>query len=265
MRNENEKLENNNAEISTRFIMEKDIILQIAVCEDDPADVALLARHIEKSGIAAELCSFESGDEFLASFCARKYDLIFMDIYMKGISGVDAVREIRRLDRNAEVAFMTASPDHALESYRLGVSKYLEKPITPDAVKEALEYALLKRRTAPLLTLKTSGGREENIPLDSILYLESRGHAVEVHTFSGVITTSRTARLDEIEKLLPQPQFLRCHRSFLINLDHVVKADRELHVFVMKNGGMASIRRGHLVKYERELDGWYLYKAGRDG
>ena len=239
--------------------------LRAAVCEDAPSDAARLAGIIEECGIPVDVCIFESGEALLETFRPGMFDVVFMDIYLGGMRGIEAAGRIRETDPGVVLAFATTSLDHTLESYRLNAFKYLEKPITKDAVRETLEYALLKRRNGPFIALKTSGGREENIPLDNILYLESRGHSVDVHTFSGIITTSRPARLDEMEKLLPQPQFLRCHRSFLINLDHVVKADRELHVFVMKNGGMAGIRRGHLVKYERELDGWYLYKAGRDG
>jgi len=239
--------------------------LRAAVCDDVPSDAARLAGIIEECGIPADICIFESGEALLETFRPGMYDVVFMDIYLGGMRGIEAAGSIREADPDVVLAFITTSLDHTLESYRLGAFKYLEKPITRDAVRETLEYAQLKRRASPLITLKASGGRKENIPLVSILYLESRGHAVEVHTFSGVITTSQSGHLDEIEKLLPQPQFLRCHRSFLINLDHAVKVDRDLHVFVMKNGGMAGIRRGYLVKYERELDGWYLYKAGRDG
>jgi len=238
--------------------------LRVAVCEDVPSDASHLAGIIEECGIPADICIFESGEALLETFSPGMYDVVFMDIYLGGMRGIEAAGSIRKADPGVILAFATTSLDHTLESYRLGAFKYLEKPITKDVVRKTLEYALLKRKATPLITLKTSGGREDNIPLDNILYLESRGHAVEVHTFSGVITTSQSARLDEIEKLLPRPQFLRCHRSFLINLDHAVEVDRDMNVFVMKNGQVAGIRRGHLVKYERELDEWYLYKAGRD-
>jgi len=238
--------------------------LRAVVCDDMQSDAARLAGLIEECGIPADVRIFESGEALLETFRPGMYDVIFMDIYLGGIKGTEAVSYIRETDPGVIIAFATTSLDHTLESYRLSAFKYLEKPINKDAVRETLEYALLKRRTGPVLALKTSGGREENIPLDSILYLESRGHVVEVHTFSGVMTTIKPVRLDEIEKLLPRPQFSRCHRSFLINLDYAVKVDRDLHVFVMKNGSMAGIRRGDIVKYERELDGWYLYKAGRD-
>ena len=244
--------------------MEKGVVLQIAVCEDDLNDSALLARHIEKSGIAAELCNFENGEEFLASFCARKYDLIFMDIYMKGMDGVETVRKIRGLDRSVVIAFMTGSADHALESYRLGAVKYLEKPVTENGVTETLAYALMKRDSEPFVTLTAAGGGQENIPLDSILYFEQNNYVVEVHTSNRVITTSRSVRLDGLEKRLPSPPFLRCHRSYLINLDHVHTFDKENNAFIMKNGDRADIRRGSFAMCKTELNKWRLDNAGGD-
>ena len=239
-------------------------MLRAAVCDDIPSDAARLTGVIEECGIPAIISVFESGEALLKTFKPGMYDAVFLDIYLEGLNGIKAADCIRKADSGVVLAFTTASLNHTLESYRLGVFKYIEKPISKGAVKETLEYALLKRRAGPIITLKTSGGREGNIPLGSILYFESRGHAVEVHTFSGIITTSQSVHLDEIERLLPQPQFLRCHRSFIVNLDNIVNVDRDLYVFVMKNGGAAGIRRGYLAKYERELDGWYLYKAGRD-
>ena len=246
--------------------MDKTNILRVAVCEDYPSDAALMEKTIEECGIPSEVRVFKSAEAFLEVYRGEAFDVIFMDIYLGlgAMKGIEAAKSIRETDPNVVIAFVTTSLDHTLESYRLSAFKYLEKPVTKDAVRETLEYALLKRKRAPAVTLKTSGGKEENIPLDSILFLESRGHTVEVHTSSGLIVTNQTTNLEEIGKMLPTPQFLRCHRSYLVNLDHVMKVDRELHVFVMKSGGYAHIRRGYLPKYERELDGWFLYKAGRD-
>ena len=247
--------------------MDKPCVLQVAVCEDEPADAALLESLInktEKNGVEVDLHSFKSGKEFLASFCAWKYDLIFMDIYMKGMQGVEAVREIRRKDRNVVIAFTTNSPDHALESYRLGAVKYLEKPVSPEDVAETLSFALMKRKNIPFITLTTMGGGQEDIPLDSILYFEQQNYVVEVHTESRVLTTSRSARLNDLEKRLPSPPFLRCHRSYLINLNYVRTFDRENNAFIMTNGDRADIRRDGYARYKMEFNKWRLDKDGRE-
>ena len=237
--------------------------LQAAVCEDVPADAALLVKMVEESGIPTDVRVFESGEALLESFKPGMYDVIFMDIYMGGMRGVDAASVIREIDPAVVIAFSTTSLDHTLESYRLKAFRYIEKPTRADTVKETLEYARLKRKAAPFITLKVSGGRKENIPLDSILYIESRGHVVEVHTFSGMTATSQSVSLDDMEQLLP-PRFLRTHKSYLVNLDHVVKADRDMNVFVMKNGHRPHIRRGMFGKCEEALKLRLIEIARRD-
>jgi CheY-like chemotaxis protein len=94
-------------------------VLRIAVCEDDPDDAAFLDDLIEKSGILSECHAFAGGEELLASFGAGRYDLIFMDIYMEGMQGIETVEAIRQTDRNVVIAFITSSLDHALEGFRL--------------------------------------------------------------------------------------------------------------------------------------------------
>jgi DNA-binding LytR/AlgR family response regulator len=191
------------------------------------------------------------------------YDLIFMDIYMKSLRGIETVEAIREKDENVTIAFTTSSPDHTRESYRLNALKYLEKPVTEKAVRDTLELALMKQKSRPMLTVTEAGGETADVYLDSILYFEHKNHVAELHTASRLIVTSQAARLDEFEKRLPSPPFLRCHRSYLINLAYVREADREKNCFFMKNGDRADIRRGQFPKCKRALDEWRLEQAGR--
>ncbi len=244
--------------------MKKATVLQIAVCEDNLADTALLCGLIEKSGIPLACARFESGEEFLSAFHAGMYDLIFMDIYMKGLQGIETAEAIREKDENVIIAFTTSSPDHTRESYRLNALKYIDKPVREKDVKEALELALMKRRNRPSITLASAGGEAMEIYLDTVIYFEHKNHVVELHTTGRVIQTSQAARLDELEKRLPSPPFTRCHRSYLINLDYVREADREENCFFMKNGDRADIRRGGFAKYRTEWLNRCLDKVGRD-
>ncbi len=237
--------------------------LRIAICEDRAEDAALLSGLIGQSGIAAVCERYCSGEALLASFAAARYDLIFMDIYMGGMRGVEAAAEIRRLDENVTLAFTTTSPDHTLESYRLGALKYLEKPVTEKEVRRTLQLALQARSFSDCITLP-SEGRLREIPLDGILYLEQRNHAVTVNMTSGVIRVSQSVRLTHIEGMLPVPPFLRCHHSYIVNLRHVRSMDKELKVFTMQNGGKAYIRRQD-IKAAVEAYESFLFSAAREG
>ena len=238
--------------------------IKVAACEDNDADAAWLISCVERAGIPAEIESVESAEALLQVFSAGRYDLIFFDIYMSGETGISAARTVRDLDKNVSLAFTTTSIDHALESYRVGALKYLEKPIKAAAVKELLELVLLKKKNRLTIALTKAGGEHEDIPLDAILYFEQQNYIVEVHTSSGVLTTSQSTRLDELEKRLPSPPFIRSHNSFIVNLDYAKEMDKELQVFVMKNGCPAHIRRDMLGKCERAFKLRVMELAGRD-
>lgn len=223
-----------------------DTPLQIAICEDNPSDAKLLISYIMESGIACRWEVFTSGEALLEAFRPGNFNLIFLDIYLEGIKGVDAASEIRKADRTVMLSFTTTSTDHALESYRLRATSYLEKPIKQEDVMETISLALVKRNTAAYITLLI-GGTKKNLAVDSILYFELQNHAIMVHTHTEILRTSQTVKLNHIKPMLPE-HFLRCHHSYLINLHYVKEIDKEFAVFIMQNNDRVHIRRRDLQK-----------------
>lgn len=223
--------------------------LRIAICEDFPADALVLKEHISKSGLPTQCMHFSNGEDLLHCLTPGKYDLFFLDIYMNGITGIQAAEKIREIDETAILVFITSSLDHTLESYRLGALMYLEKPVKAAGVKEAIELALMKKKHRATITLWLAGGKNQAVPLDEIRYFEQKGHIIQVYTTSqGILHTTQSVKMNDIEKQLPSPQFLRCHRSYLVNLEYVQRVDKQLHAFRMNNGDQVDIRRGHLAQ-----------------
>ena len=239
-----------------------DTPLNIAVCEDRPGDRDLLLERIAACGIPARCETFACGEDLLAAFAPGRYDLIFMDIYMTGMNGVAAAGKIQEADETVLLAFTTTSPDYTRESYRLGAPKYLEKPAGAGEIRETLELACLKRRSAAYITLLIGGKRQE-ISLAGILYFEQQNHAVAVHTAAGTLQTGQQVTLSRLEPLLP-PAFLRCHHSYIAHLRYVHSLDRELRLFTMSNGDRVYIRRQDLKKATGAYED-YLFRAARGG
>ncbi len=220
--------------------MEKEI-LRIAICEDSAMEQKRLLKIIKMGEYPAEPTVFSSGEAFLQEFHTGQFDVIFMDIYMNGMSGVDTVRSIREIDENVIIAFTTSSTEYALEGYRLDVFKYLEKPVQAKDVYEVLAFTQMKQANKPKLQFK-SGRQECSVPLSDILYAEQKGHYVTLYLTDH--TSVRTAdKLDCMQAQLTEPDFLRCHKSYLVNLGHVKSIDPELNAFVMENGDCVYIRR----------------------
>ena len=215
--------------------------LKIAVCEDEPEEYEKLKRVLEQSGREVDVDYFPDGSLLLQSFYAGKYDLIMLDIYMKGMGGIETAAGIRQTDEEVPVAYLTGSEDFALEAYRYHVLRYLVKPPKKEEVEELLCLAEKMRTYLPSLTIRTDG-RERKVPLRQIRYIEQNNRNLNYFLTGGEELTSR-GRLDEVEQSVPCPPFYRCHNSFLVNPAHVKDFDEELNVFVMSEGGVVYVRK----------------------
>ena len=229
-------------------------LLNIAVCEDNPQDMNLLVSYITQSNININCDKFHSGEDILKGYFSGKYDIIFLDIYMKDILGINIAYEIRKIDHSVILVFTTSSTEHTLESYRVKAIAYLEKPIKPCDVQDVLLLALAKRNTSPSITLLIDGIRR-SITLENILYFENQNHAVTIYTKNDVLHTSQTVKLDHIEPMLPS-YFFRCHHSYIVNLNYVKEINKEFSIFIMPNNNVHIRRKDFkkaLVTYENFL------------
>lgn len=234
--------------------------IRIAVCEDNPKDMDLIVTHINSSGFSVELDTFSSGEELLESFFIKKYDLIFMDIYMERMKGIEVAARIRSIDSDVIIAFTTISLDYTLQSYRLGALKYLEKPLSPIMVQDTLELALIKHKSTSYITLVIQG-RNQEINLDHIIYLEQKNQIVAINAINGTIYTSQAIKLSKIEPMLPN-NFIRCHYSYIANLSYVSGLDKQLKVFNMVNGENIYIRKQDIKKASEAYEN-YLFNITR--
>jgi DNA-binding LytR/AlgR family response regulator len=238
--------------------------LKIALCEDIDEDAELLRGFIEncaaKEGASADISRFGTGEAFLASTPAGKYHLVFMDVYMSGITGVQTALALRESDERCGIVFTTTSEDHALDGYRVNAMQYLVKPVKQEEAEKALRQILsrLERSRKEICTVMVNRQRRD-IPLHDILYAEARDHCCLIHTASEIIETSRA--LDEIEKSLLPPLFFRSHRAYIVNFEYVREIGRD---FIMKNGDIAFIRKGGVKICAEAYKAWLMDLAWKD-
>ena len=233
--------------------------LSVAVCEDTESDLERLLEVLAASPVRTVVSGFRSGEELLAAYEPEKFDLLLSDIYMGGMTGIEAVSRIRETDEDLTVAFITTSTDHALESYRLSALKYIEKPFRQKDVDEILKLALLERSCAPALVI-SSGGREERIRFSRILYLEQQTHELNIHLRDGS-TVQYREKLSSLLPQLPGDSFLSPHKSFAVNLSGVCSVDQELRCFVMQDGKNVPIRRESMSLAKHALEDYLFSKT----
>lgn len=174
-----------------------------------------------------------NADEALAFLGENSVDLVFLDIEMPGLSGMELAR---RLPERCQVVFTTAYSDYACESYDVDATDYLMKPIDPDrfnhAVDKALTFAgMMAAAEAPesvaptaseeVLTVK-SDRRYVRLRVDEITFVEGLKDYLIIHTGERRIVTRMTVK--SLEEALP-PQFLRVGKSYIVNRDKIDSFD----------------------------------------
>ncbi len=236
--------------------------LHIAVCEDMPQEREALLALLRRSPIPTECAVFPDGEALLAEYRPQRFDLLLMDIYMGALTGVETVEKIRAIDEEVPVAFITTSLDFALESYRLSVLSYLEKPVKEKELTRVLELARMQKENRPVLTVRR-GGVEIRIPLSEILYLEQRARLLVVRLRGGE-ERDFYGKLSETAKRLEGQSFFSCHKSYCVNLAHVRRIDQELRCFVMEDGSNVPIRRESVGSARKAYEN-FLFFCTREG
>lgn len=218
--------------------------MKIAICDDNPQDTAqihcLLKNHLDKNGFTGEILTFTSGEALLDAFAVCSYDIVFLDIYLKGMDGMQTAEKLRKMDSDFALVFITVSQEHALQSYSYRPSYYVCKPVKCQDIENAfLQCRHVFLKNARFITVNSSRA-QIRVPLIKIIYVETYGRETVFHTADGDIKTTARLRLDELEQKLGS-SFLRCHRSYIVNMNHVESIQTDN--FQMRSGIRIPLRQ----------------------
>ena len=234
----------------------------IAICDDLEAERIGLARMVQsyarQHGQKVRLRLFSSGESLLAALGGREpIQLLFLDIYMPGLSGVETARRLRAAGSDLAIIFATTSQDHGLDSFEVRATDYLVKPFWEEDVAACLDW-FFTHVPEPLRVLPVySEGEWQNLTLSHIYYIDVYGHQSRIHTPRGMVITRRG--LDDLEAAIDSRDFLRCHRSFLVNLNHVEGI--EGNDFRMDDQTLVPISLANVTKVRGQFIDWTYIKA----
>lgn len=199
-------------------------MIRVAVVEDEAQAAKTvkeyLSRYEMENSIKFDLKTFPNAISLLERYTAE-YDLIFMDIRMPYMNGMDAAHRLRALDQKVLLIFLTSLTQYAVAGYEVDALDYIIKPVNYYDFALKLTRAV-KRIPAPeatdSITISTEVGW---IRLDTgdIRYIETDGHHVLYHTLRGDYRQYST--LNDLEKKLAQYGFFRCNSCYLVNLRYV--------------------------------------------
>ncbi len=220
--------------------------MRIAVCDDDEQEVSRIGELITEYQISREEpvdCRyFTNSTDFLCELRGGEYDLVLLDVLMPGIGGIQAARELRKSDRNVRLIFVSASPEFAVESYNVGAYHYLLKPIDATPFFALLDKigGELSAQVEQGFILKSRDG-VIRVAFARLVYVEVINKTVFFYMADGAVSET-TATLADLEgKLLSRPEFLKVHRSYIVNLSYIQAID--MNCVVMKNGHSVPVSR----------------------
>lgn len=221
-------------------------MLRIAMCDDSPAFLQsteqLIRRWSEQSEIPVDIFTFDNGDALIDKNMSLRMDIIFLDILMPMLNGMDTAKELRHMDTAVKIIFLTSSPEFALESYDVKAQDYLLKPVTYEKIKKALDECVRTLEFEPLhLVLKTYVGYQK-LYLHDIEYIEAQNKRVVFYLRAGhEVAVAEPLRSFE-DKFAGSTSFFKCHRSYLVylpNVEHFSTSN-----IIMKSGRNIPIARG---------------------
>lgn len=239
--------------------------MTIAIVDDTLQDrmtlETMISRYFSDRGEEIQADKFSSAEEFFKSFGPGRYSVIFFDIYMGKMNGMEAALRVRRSDEECRLIFFTSSADHAVDSYKVRADYYLMKPLDYGELCRALERIWKKPdRQIPELSVALKEGINTGIPFDRILYVDCLKRTSRIHTSESVLTAA--SAFSELAGQLKQDcRFLCCNRSIYVNMDWIQEIEER--DVVMKNGehlpvrvrGKGQVRKEYVRYMLRELRG----------
>lgn len=213
-------------------------MFRIAICDDEETSLqineALTSSIMEEAGIEYQITCFDDMEKMIHAISSEimVYNVLLSDILAVGMNGIEAAEELRRVGDKIPIIFISSTAEYALDGYRVNALRYLQKPIQVDKLKEALmEAYALTRKSNDCLVFQV-GDKLYRIPFNQIMYLESQGRDTIVNTKDEAINVHM--KFSDMEILLPEERFLRCHRSYIINLAEA--KDLARYRFLTKDG-----------------------------
>lgn len=204
-----------------------DSMIKAAFCDDDLLVInemkALFDQYCEESDQKITCTVFHSPLELLAEIeKGTHFDILFLDVIMPGQNGMNVAREIRQNDNTVKIIFLTSSPEFAVESYTVDAFFYYVKPIEAEAFRRLMDSAISQCESEKQgsLVLRCKSGITR-IALEKLVYCEVIGRTLVFHLESKINHES-IGSLDELWSELAQyGNFLRPHRSFLVNMEYI--------------------------------------------
>ena len=240
--------------------------MRIAIVDDLAAERTLLKGRLEwqlqRRNVQADILEYESGETFLEAARKAPFTAAFLDIYMDGMTGMEAAKKLRETNTDCLLVFTTTSTDHALEGFQVRALHYLVKPFSEAELSALLDEMFSKLpRPEPILTVKVDGS-DIRLCYRDIVSAEHFAHMISIRTTAGKTLATRQSFKAFTEPLKKDPRFFVCGRGAIVNMENA--ADFQDAAFCMTDGSRVYVSQ-ELLKAARQAFMEFLLQRGRVG
>ncbi|HRN17190.1 MAG TPA: LytTR family DNA-binding domain-containing protein [Xylanibacter oryzae] len=211
------------------------MILNCAIVDDEPLAAELLSSYVEKTTFLKLIGTYNSAITAMKDLRDNPVDIIFLDIQMPEISGIEFAKI---LPKETRIIFTTAFNQYAIDGYSVNALDYLLKPISyvdfMTAVSKAMDYFSFIRKQETYKKDRFMFVKSEykliRVPLDNILYIEGLKDYIRIYLENGAKIMS-LMNMKKLEEYLPTPEFMRTHRSYIVHMTKINSVDHFRIVF----------------------------------
>lgn len=236
--------------------------MTICYCEDESAQAKAFAIKIEQwaknKNIAVHTDLYESAEEYLFKADQNTYDVIFLDISMRGQNGMELARQIREKEKDVLLVFVTSDASYVFAGYEVGAYRYLMKPVEAKKLWEILDYARAQKAAEEenyILVKKDS--QSVRVNLRDVLYIEAQKHYVNLYLENEEPMTVKVVFAELLQEMQEKSDtFLATHRSYAVNIDKVVRIGRT--ECTLSDGSSIPVSRSFYKAVNEAFIGYHL-------
>lgn len=208
--------------------------MKIAIIEDEQLHTELLMNYVQswsiQNKVVVEIKSFPSAESFLFHWEEEiDFDVLFIDIQMKEMNGMELARYIRERDKNIVIIFTTGIADFMEQGYEVEAMHYLLKPISREKVEQCMDKAKGRKKEKQFILLHHMGDLWK-IDVEKINYIEARGHGCVLGLTieqEGCKESEVTESISELKDMLAGYGFIQCHRSYLCRIGNIHQINKK--------------------------------------
>ena len=242
---------------------------KVIIIDDEMLARSIVAEYLQSYPELQLVQECNDGFEGLKAIMQHQPDLIFLDIQMPKITGFEMLELV---EQPPAVIFTTAFDEYAIRAFETHAVDYLLKPFSKERFDKAIQKWLDQKPAAAVTATENllettalapgqnqrivvkNGAKIKIIPVQEVLYLEAADDYVKIHTADSYYLKNKT--MAHFEKALDAQQFARCHRSYMVNVQHIVRIDpyeKDGHIAILKSGAKVPVSKTGYVKLRQVL------------